>query len=146
MRRFSVVLFVVFMVSRAVFASDAFPRPPELEPDIAFWRRIYTQVSTDGGLIHDPVRLDLVYEQMEFPDELSARERSKRIDAAKKKYSHILDRLASGAEDLSEEELRVQALWPKGTRRARFEQAAEDVRFQLGQSDRFREGVIRSGA
>ena len=37
-------------------------------------------------------------------------------------------------------------LWPKGTRRSRFEQAAEEVRFQLGQSDRFREGVVRSGA
>ena len=37
-------------------------------------------------------------------------------------------------------------LWPKGTRRSRFEQAAEEVRFQLGQSDRFREGIVRSGA
>ena len=130
----------------AVLASDAFPRPAELEPDIAFWRRIYTEVGTDGGVIHDPVRLDVVYEVMKFPDDLSPRERSKRIDDTKKKYSRILDRLASGATDLSDEEQRVQALWPKGTRRARFEQAAEEVRFQLGQSDRFREGVIRSGA
>jgi membrane-bound lytic murein transglycosylase D len=144
--RFSVVLLFLFMACRAAVASDAFPRPPELEADIAFWRRIYTQVSTDGGLIHDPVRLDVVYEQMEFPDDLSARERSRRIDATKKKYAQILDRLASGAEDLNEEEKRVQALWPKGTRRARFEQAAEEIRFQLGQSDRFREGVVRSGA
>ena len=37
-------------------------------------------------------------------------------------------------------------LWPKGTRRSRFDDAAEGVRFQLGQSDRFREGVVRSGA
>ncbi|MFL6550765.1 MAG: LysM peptidoglycan-binding domain-containing protein [Povalibacter sp.] len=144
--RFGFVFFFLFAVARMAAASDAFPRPPELEADIGFWRRIYTQVSTDGGLIHDPVRLEVVYEQMEFPDDLSSRERSKRIDAAKKKYGHILDRLASGAQDLSEEELRVQALWPKGTRKARFEQAAEDVRFQLGQSDRFLEGVVRSGA
>ncbi|MFL6620070.1 MAG: LysM peptidoglycan-binding domain-containing protein [Povalibacter sp.] len=144
--RFGFVFFFLFAVARMASASDAFPRPPELEADIGFWRRIYTQVSTDGGLIHDPVRLEVMYEQMEFPDDLSSRERSKRIDAAKKKYGHILDRLASGAQDLSEEELRVQALWPKGTRKARFEQAAEDVRFQLGQSDRFLEGVVRSGA
>ena len=37
-------------------------------------------------------------------------------------------------------------MWPKGTRASRFEQAAEEVRFQLGQADRFREGVVRSGA
>lgn len=127
-------------------ASEAFPRPAALESDIAFWRRIYTEVGTDGGLIHDPVRLDVVYEVMKFPADLSARERSRRIEDTKKKYSRILDRLANDAHDLSPEELRVQALWPKGTRRSRFEQAAEDVRFQLGQADRFLEGVIRSGA
>lgn len=127
-------------------ASDAFPRPAALEPDIAFWRRIYTEVGTDGGLIHDPVRLDVVYEVMKFPADMSARERSRLIENTKKTYSRILDRLASGAEDLSPEEERVRDLWPKGTRRARFEQAAEDVRFQLGQADRFLEGVIRSGA
>lgn len=127
-------------------ASDAFPRPAALEADIAFWRRIYTEVGTDGGVIHDPVRLDVVYEVMKFPADMSARERSKRIENTKKTYSRILDRLASGAEELSPEEQRVRDLWPKGTRRSRFEQAAEDVRFQLGQADRFLEGVIRSGA
>jgi membrane-bound lytic murein transglycosylase D len=144
--RLGVVLLVLFMACRAAVASDGFPRPAELEADIAFWRQIYSQVSTDGGLIHDPVRLEVVYEQMTFPDDLSSRERSKRIDAAKKKYSNILERLASGADDLNAEEQRVLDLWPKGTRRTRFEQAAEDVRFQLGQSDRFLEGLVRSGA
>jgi membrane-bound lytic murein transglycosylase D len=40
----------------------------------------------------------------------------------------------------------VRDLWPKNTRRGRFEQASEEVRFQLGQADRFREGIVRSGA
>jgi membrane-bound lytic murein transglycosylase D len=126
--------------------SSAFPRPGELERDIAFWRRIYTEVSTDGGLIHDPERLDVVYEVLEFPDNISPRQRSKEIDDTKRKYTRILERLAAGATELSREEERVRDLWPEGTRRSRFEQAAEEVRFQLGQSDRFREGVIRSGA
>ncbi|HEY5810918.1 MAG TPA: LysM peptidoglycan-binding domain-containing protein [Povalibacter sp.] len=140
------LLFFGLALTGPVLASDAFPRPAELEPDIAFWRRIYTEVGTDGGVIHDPARLEVVYEVMKFPDDISGKERSKRIEDTKKKYSRILDRLASGAQDLNAEEERVQALWPKGTRRARFEQAAEEVRFQLGQSDRFLEGVIRSGA
>ena len=33
-----------------------------------------------------------------------------------------------------------------GNVRSRFEEAAEGIRFQLGQSDRFREGIVRSGA
>jgi membrane-bound lytic murein transglycosylase D len=126
--------------------STHFVRPTELEPDIAFWRRVYTEVTTEGGLLHDPENLSVVYEAVKFPSDIAPKQRSKRIDDAKKKYSRILDRLASGAEDLSEEELRVQALWPKGTRRSRFEQASEEVRFQLGQADRFREGLVRSGA
>jgi membrane-bound lytic murein transglycosylase D len=126
--------------------SEHFVRPAELEPDIAFWRRVYTEVTTEGGLLHDPEDVSVVYEVLRFPSDIAPKTRTKRIDDAKKKYSRILDRLASGAEDLSEEELRVQALWPKGTRRSRFEQAAEEVRFQLGQADRFREGLVRSGA
>ncbi len=123
-----------------------FVRPAELEPDIAFWRRVYTEVATTGGLIHDASNLGIVYEVIELPANLSPRQRSKRIEDTKKKYARILERLAQGAEKLTEEEKRVQALWPKNTRRVRFEQASEEVRFQLGQADRFREGIIRSGA
>src|SRR5690606_14095471 len=83
---------------------------------------------------------------MKFPSDISPKTRSNQIENDKKKYARILERLASGAENLSEEELRVQALWPKGTRRSRFERASESVRFQLGQADRFREGLVRSGA
>lgn len=130
----------------SAFADEAFIHPAELEPDIAFWRRIYTEVTTGGGVIHDATDLGVVYEVMKLPSDLSPKQRSKAIEDTKKKYSRILERLASAAEQLGEEEQRVQALWPKGTRRSRFEQAAEEVRFQLGQADRFREGVVRSGA
>ena len=149
--RLSIAFFLFFIAAMAPIGVNAdapsvFERPAELEPDIAFWRRVYTEVSTQGGLIHDPEHLDVVYEVLEFPAGSSQRQRSKRIDEAKRKYARILERLASGAEDLSNEEQRVQALWPKNTRRSRFEQASEEVRFQLGQSDRFREGIVRSGA
>lgn len=142
------LLFVVGFApaSARADAQQNFERPQELERDIAFWRRVYTEVSTQGGFIHDPERLDVVYEVVEFPAGASPRQRSKLIDDTKRKYTKILERLASGAENLTEEEARVEALWPKGTRRARFEQAAEEVRFQLGQADRFREGIVRSGA
>ncbi len=143
----SIVASIVPMLANADAKPETeFVRPAELEHDVAFWRRVYTEVSTQGGLIHDAERLDVVYEVIEFPANLSQRERSKRIEQAKKKYTRILERLARGADDLSEEEQRVRELWPKNTRRGRFEQASEEVRFQLGQADRFREGIIRSGA
>ena len=143
---FVLLCLLVLSGGAPAFAGDAFVRPTQLEPDIAFWRRIYTEVTTGGGVIHDATDLGVVYEVMKLPTDLSPKQRSKVIDDTKKKYSRILERLATGVEQLTAEEERVEALWPKGTRRARFEQAAEEVRFQLGQSDRFREGVVRSGA
>lgn len=145
-------LFVFFAVWCAAFAAPAransghFAHPPELERDIAFWRRVYAEVTTSGGLIHDPERLDVVYEVLTLPSGLSPKERSRRIDEAKLKYTKILRALARGTETNSAEEQRVRDLWPKGTSGERFERAAEEVRFQLGQADRFREGLIRSGA
>jgi len=141
-----VLLVLSLGATASAVAAEAFVRPPELEADIAFWRRIYTEVSTNGGLIHDPYEMSVVYEVLKFADDMPPRQRVKYIEDTKKKYARILDRLASGASDLSEEEKRVEALWPAGTRRSRFEQASEEVRFQLGQSDRFRDGIIRSGA
>lgn len=140
------LLVMATCVAHSAVASEVFVRPAELEADIAFWRRVYSEVSTNGGLIHDPFDLDIVYEVLKFPDDLGSRQRSKHIDEVKQKYSRMLERIASGVTELSTEEQRVAALWPSGTRRSRFEQAAEEVRFQLGQSDRFREGIIRSGA
>jgi membrane-bound lytic murein transglycosylase D len=149
LRRSLLILCVLFLpaVPFVAMASDAFERPEELEPAVTFWRRVYTEVSTSGGLIHDPVNLSVIYEVVELPANLGQRQRSKFIDDVKLKYSRILDRLANADDaQLSDEDLRVQALWPKGTKRARFEQASEEVRFQLGQSDRFKEGLVRSGA
>jgi membrane-bound lytic murein transglycosylase D len=139
------VLLVAGLFAGTGMASDALERPAQLEPDIQFWKRVYTEVTTSGGLIHDPYRLDVVYEVLKFPEDMSAQERSRRIDATKRKYAHILRALANG-DDSTAEAKRVKALWPSGTSRARFQQAAEEVRFQLGQADRFLEGLIRSGA
>jgi membrane-bound lytic murein transglycosylase D len=146
LRRAFPLLILAFVPAAWASTGHHFVRPAELEHDIAFWRRIYTEVTTEGGLVHDASDLRIVYEVLRFPADVSPRQRAKHIEDVKKKYARILDRLAGDAENLTEEELRVQALWPKGTRRSRFEQAAEELRFQLGQADRFREGVIRSGA
>lgn len=128
--------------------SAQFPRPAELEPDVRFWTRIYTGVSTQGGLIHDDRFLGVIYEEVRFPAGLAPKERSDRVDASKEKYQRILRKLASGARgrDLSDEEQRVLDLWPKDVSAKTLLEAVDRVRFQLGQSDRFREGIVRAGA
>ena len=34
-------------------AEDPVPRPPQLERDVQFWVRVYTQVDTNSGFLHD---------------------------------------------------------------------------------------------
>jgi membrane-bound lytic murein transglycosylase D len=127
-------------------AQEVFPRPPEITDAVAFWTRVYTEVSSNGGFLHDPENLAVVYEKLDFGDQDSSRQRQRLRDRAAENYRTILRKL--GQEDrgsLSGEEARVLALWPAGTSRAEFRRAAEDIRFQLGQADRFRAGLVRSG-
>ncbi|MBC7983880.1 MAG: LysM peptidoglycan-binding domain-containing protein [Candidatus Obscuribacterales bacterium] len=125
--------------------ASPFVRPPELERDILFWQRVYTEAGTDGGFIHDDAYLDVVYERLTFSADISSAARAKRVDAAKDKYAAILRKLAGGTDGLTAEEQRVRDLWPKSASRNTLVAAAGRVRFQLGQANRFKEGLVRSG-
>lgn len=129
----------------ATFVSQL-PRPAALEPAVQFWIRVYTQITTDGGFIHDQHDLSIVYETLHFDADMSARERQHQVDAEKQRFHDILGRLGRGLPPADAEERRVQALWGAATSPARLAVAADDVRFQLGQADRFRAGLIRAGA
>ncbi len=123
-----------------------FPRPPQLEPDVRFWQRIYSKVTTQGGLLHDDRYLSIVYEEISFPVGSTPRDRVAIVDAARSRYESLLRRLAAAhGEDPDPEAQRVLALFPANVTPAALEEAADRVRFQLGQADRFREGLIRSG-
>jgi membrane-bound lytic murein transglycosylase D len=68
------------------------------------------------------------------------------VERAKDRYAAILRKIAKGKRtQLSVEEARVLALWPEGVSDATLKGAAKRLRFQLGQADRFREGLERAG-
>jgi membrane-bound lytic murein transglycosylase D len=126
---------------------ELLPRPPALEPNVRFWTRIYSEIDGQGGLIHDSRQLDVVYEVVRLPGGLSRRARERRVEKIKARYRSILRRLAQGKRSgLSEEDARVLGLWPEGVSNSRLRRAARNVRFQLGQADKFRAGLIREGA
>ena len=55
----------------ASLASELLPRPPGLEPDIGFWRRIFAECTTEQGLIHDNRYLGVVYEKIDLSADAS---------------------------------------------------------------------------
>jgi len=149
LRRLPVILLACVLVLAAPPArgdDDPFPIPPSLEDPVRFWTRIYSEVDTRGGLIHDSRDLAIVYEKIRFPDGASRRARQRQVERTKEHYDAILAALASGKRSgLSSDEQRVLALFPDGVSEGTLRAARGRIRFQLGQADRFRTGVIRAG-
>ncbi len=143
----SLVLVVLAFASCAVLAAaEDFPRPKALEPDIRFWTRIYTEVSSEQGFIHDDRYLNIVYETVNLEPDMSRKARNKYVKKIKARYKSTLLKLSREShKGLSAEEQRVLDLWPKNVTRKQLREAHKYLRFQLGQSDKFKEGLVRSG-
>lgn len=143
------MLNLTLLFSPALFAADTasvFERPPELERDVQFWIRVYTEVGTDQGLLHDDWNLGVVYEVLNFDHDLAPRERAKIIEDKKKRYRELLGRFAAGdTQNLSENEQRILIAFGEHASAPVFKAAMDGVRFQLGQANRFREGLMRAG-
>jgi membrane-bound lytic murein transglycosylase D len=59
---FLLALLLLATPSIATAAPEPLARPVELEPAVNFWRRVYTEITTNEGFVHDDTRLDIVYE------------------------------------------------------------------------------------
>lgn len=144
---FASVFFCMF--SNISLAKDTlnFPQPESLKADVNFWLRIYTEVTTSQGLIHDNERLNIIYERVSFAPDINHKARQKTIKQKKKYYESILLYLAANANKRldSARHRKVKSLWPKATTANEFRKASKRLRFQLGQSDRFKQGLVRSG-
>jgi membrane-bound lytic murein transglycosylase D len=125
--------------------TDPFAHPPALERDVRFWIRVYTEVTTDQGLLHDDWNLGLVYEVLRFDPAASPAQRERRVAEAKARYAALLRKFAAGeTDDLTPHEKRILHAFGDEATAADFRDAIERIRFQLGQADRFHEGLIRA--
>ena len=140
------VLLLPLIIARAPAADQALPYPPQLQRDVDFWVRVYTQIDTDSGYLHDQYNLAVVYDTLHFAPNSSPRARQRAVNRARDHYVAELQRIASGQGPLSPEDERIKALWGAEGTPERLREATEDIRFQLGQANRFKAGLIRSGA
>ena len=143
------LLTLLLFISSPAIAASPFPSYDCLQANISFWEDIYGRYSLEQGLIHDSYNLDRIYEVITLAKEGTPGARKinrKRSKQAKRKYRTILTRLAMGKKPVSAEEKRVRNLFGDHARRHDFKTAADNLRMQRGQKDRFRQGIIRSGA
>lgn len=140
---------LLLVVAGSVKAADQdlFERPASLQPAIEFWTRVYSEVDSLSGFIHDSRNLAVVYDVVRLNWYDSPQVQERRIDRAMKKYREALRALAAGKrEGLTAREQKVLTLWGAEADRDKLAAAVDRVRFQRGQSDRIRDGVIRAGA
>lgn len=125
------------------------PRPPELQRDVDFWIRVYSEISTRQGFLHDERNLAVVYATVDLPGEAGSSSRREAVSTARERWEAAVRGAAAALEQGREPESldaqRVLTLWGAEASPGRLRVAAEAIRFQLGQADRFREGLVRSG-
>jgi membrane-bound lytic murein transglycosylase D len=128
---------------------DPFPVYPCLQTNVHFWKKVYTEYTLEQAIIHDSWDVSIIYEVIDLEDADRPGAfmiNKKRIKRAEDKCKKILTKLARGNPPSSPEEQRVVDLFGPTATRKDFEQARRHIRCQLGQMDRFQEGIIRSGA
>ena len=134
------------LVTTPAHTEETFPFPEELQPDVDFWVSVFTRYDSDEGVLHDNRDLGVVYERVDMPAKISRRERNRQVKKRRDALAAVLRSLASGKRDnLNAEEARVLALWPADVSNATLKAATGRIRFQQGLSDRFRDGLQRSG-
>ena len=139
---FSVLLVQFFLFAPLISLGQdpiLFPRPAELEPAISFWVRVYTEVNTKSGFLHDSQNLDVIYTDLRL--------NRRAIEARRSQIQEDLRVLATGERgQLTDSQSEILELWPIDVSNQTLRAAASNVRWQLGQSDRFLGGLQRSGA
>jgi membrane-bound lytic murein transglycosylase D len=138
---------ILTIMPQAKFSVD-----DRMKRNVEFWIRIYTQFTTTQALIHDAKYIDKVYEVIEFPAEiLDDRRANKRYSKkVKEKWKELLlsvHKKQRHPETFTEDEKKIYQLFSDINEPNKFAEAAsrKRLRIQLGQKDRFIDGLIQSG-
>ena len=126
-----------------------FPVYPGIRANVDFWKRIYSEYTTTQVVFHDRRNLSLVYGAVTLKgknESGAGRYNREVVENQKSHYSGILKRLSSGHEPASLEEKRILEIFTNNELKKLLKDAHDNIRTQLGQKDRFLEGLIRSGA
>ena len=144
----AISVLTAFHAESARGASEPFPVYASIAPNVRFWIDVYSRFPTTTGILHDNSDLNIVYGVLALlpPDQHGARkENGRRIRIAKDKYRTILKRLAENPEARDMEAQAIAALFAPNTHSAAYRKAMQNIRCQIGQKDRFEEGLARSG-
>ena len=129
-------------------SSGPFPRPTALEPQVAFWRNVYSAWGRSVVVIHDDRHLDTVYEVLEIPEageSLTADQKAwvaSRREFWQSRLNALETRLDSGMSlDAADRETAALLQGKHRDLRSRILNASQRVRSQRGMRERFMRGL-----
>lgn len=149
----AIVMLLTIGFAPAADAADSDPfeaaKTPYIQKNTAFWIRIYSEFTEDQGLLHDAQYIDKIFEVVDLRG-LDSRGQKRVLNAAKDKWRDVLmavHQKQGRPETMSTEETRVFQMYKDIDRPGKFLEARQKkrIRFQLGQKNRFLEGVVVSG-
>ena len=126
-----------------------FPFPDELQMQVAFWRKVFTQYTTKQAIIHDDRYMNVIYEVIDIGG-LNKADSKKVTAAAVKKYEQLLEGLAQywdAPSKMTATEQQIHDLFKEIPESSyhKHKDAKDRIHVQIGQADRFKEGIIRAG-
>jgi len=148
--RFALLLFSGILLGSLITPSclaNTFPNPPVIQPAVQFWLSIYTQYALTEGVVHDSRYPEIVYKviDLKHPNAAGAnRTNAHRMRQARHTYRDILDQLIRHPDSNDPEVRRIADLFGATVTPEQLKKARRRIRCQVGQRDRFREGLIRS--
>jgi membrane-bound lytic murein transglycosylase D len=159
--RFQAVKFTAFLsllflggcssIDERPASTGTFPVPPEIQPNVAFWRNVYGEWSRGSVAIHDDEYMDVIYEVADLPGPIRASytpEQKRFVRARKAHYRGRLEgveaKVRSGRSPTGKQKELYEKLVDAGGKRAVYG-ASDRVRSQRGLRERFRRGLEISG-
>lgn len=124
---------------------SVFPIPPFLSDNVLFWKKIYTDVSTDEGLIHDRKHPLIIYQRIQVGDRWG-KKLDNYVETYKKRIANVLRQIPTKPlKKRSPEEKRIAALFQEYSSIHDIPQAIARIRFQKGLRESFLKGLEQSG-
>ena len=136
----------------AAFSDAAFPAPPELQPQVAFWRQVYSAWGRHQVALHDDRHLDIVYGVLTLPGSVGESQSAEQKDFVKGHLENLRELLrqveyktaANAPLAPAEQTLANHIKASSGGHGALFG-ASDRLRSQRGMRERFKRGIEISG-
>ncbi|MCK4760686.1 MAG: LysM peptidoglycan-binding domain-containing protein [Candidatus Aminicenantes bacterium] len=141
-----ILICLLFSWGTKLPAGDKFPTPEILIDNVAFWKKIYKEISLKEGLLHDSEYPLVIYKKINT----NGTRGRQRTSLLRKHFAAIrltLKNINTKPEaKWSAEEKRIAGLFLQHAPAGKLKTAKSRLRFQQGQRERFIAGLERSGA